>query len=319
MIVHNHHNVSLSYYSCANSTRLHNLRELQNPQEYSNSGIMGFEGETQHEITVSGGPDTQRRPPSSEVQWLNESQDPQDLQELKDIADLQRPFAIFFKDISTSSTASTIGDTPGKWIATSDLASILASFAQAEGMMLPSRPSTNVRSPAVKRIPKCAPEHLAAVLPPPSPNTSDLGSFMRLFLNHTRTNSQHWPVSPSLYFSDPATSTAYLYLVNKSAGNGQVGRSHPCERCSWPASDKAALLHSRVERIRRSGHLRCNTERRGLVRLCRTSQSQFSIAAGDPGTNESTEKCTPACYVESDTQRCSKIPARPIAPRRMRA
>ena len=158
---------------------------------------MGFEGETQHEITVSDGRNTQRRPPSSEVQWLNGSQDPQDLQELKDIADLQRPFSIFFKDFSAGNTASTVDDMPGKWIAVSDLASILASFAQAEGMMLPPRPSTDVRSSAVKRIPKCAPEHLAAVLPPPSANASDLGSFMRLFLNHTRTNSQHWPVSPS--------------------------------------------------------------------------------------------------------------------------
>ena len=148
-------------------------------------------------------------------------------------------FLNFLQDISTSSTASTVDDTSGKWIAASELAS-LASFAQAGGMMLPPRPSTNVRSPAVKRIPKCAPEHLAAVLPPPFANTSDLGSSMRLFLNHTRTNSQRWPASSSY---DLATSTAYLYLVSKSAGNGQAGRSYPWKRCSWPAFDEAALLH----------------------------------------------------------------------------
>lgn len=111
-----------------------------------------------------------------------------------------------------------------------ELIQVLASLAKAE-----AKDEADARQPrtmakqyqaALHRNSEWLPEHLVALLPPPSNNVSDDANVLRIFWNHVRTNSQHWQVclaiSETLIFS-----SAYNTIACNGSSNGQVRMHYP--------------------------------------------------------------------------------------------
>lgn len=117
------------------------------------------------------------------------------------------------------------------------LAAILASLARAEAKEEAEarHPRTLVKQyeAAISRESGWLPEHLVPLLPPPSNNVSDEFNALKIFWNHVRTNSQHWPVCLTMSETLICIS-AYHIVARNGSSHGQIGLHHPRRSRGWP-------------------------------------------------------------------------------------